>query len=165
MTTINPQLPDENAVGWIKSAANHGVWEGKEHTAYFMTCSWYWPKYECTIIFTRDINHHHGGWWKNPQYEQCYHLSICFQGPDGVGAKDLKLTLKVLDLLFGKDATKVWSEPPYGDEGKRKDIWHYRLFCDKNWEPFVPKGEVYSTELTERGWLSHSEIKYQMEQE
>lgn len=30
------------------------------------------------LLFTRDIGHHTSGWWKNPDYERCYHLSLSF---------------------------------------------------------------------------------------
>ena len=30
--------------------------------------------------------------------------------------------------------------------------------CDEAWKPIMPRGEVYSTQFTERGWKSFSEI-------
>jgi hypothetical protein len=44
-------------------------------------------------------------------------------------------------------------------------VWHYRLFADPSWAAIVPRGEVYSTELTEAGYLSFSELGYQTAQE
>lgn len=61
-------------------------------------------------------------------------------------------------LFFGEDLKKAWFEPPHSVEGKRCDVLHVRLFCDNNWQPIKPRGEVYSTELTEVGWKSFSEL-------
>jgi hypothetical protein len=80
-------------------------------------------------------------------------LSIAFPG----GKK--KRTLEdVLKYLFGKHTNLLWVEPPYSEVGKSKDVWHYRLFCDEHWQPVKPRGEVYSTQFTERGWKSFSEL-------
>lgn len=39
-----------------------------------------------------------------------------------------------------------------------KGVYHYRLFCDEAWKPIMPRGEVYSTQFTERGWKSFSDL-------
>lgn len=52
----------------------------------------------------------------------------------------------------------LWCEPPYSEEGKKAGVYHYRLFCDENWQPIFPRGEVYSTQFTEMGWKSFSEL-------
>ena len=41
---------------------------------------------------------------------------------------------------------------------KRAEVYHYRLFCDEGWQPIMPRGEVYSTQFTELGWKSFSEL-------
>ena len=113
------------------------------------------------LIFTRDTGHHSGGWWKNPDYERCWHLSISFREPlSGTPLpKDPKLTDEWLEAFYGTDRSYVWAEPPYSPEGKINDTWHYRIFCDPAWQPIIPRGEVYSTEFTERGWLSFSDLQ------
>lgn len=34
-----------------------------------------------SVLFTRDTGHHSTGWWKNPDYERCWHLSLGFFDP------------------------------------------------------------------------------------
>lgn len=83
------------------------------------------------LIYSRDVGHHTSGWFKNPDYERCRHLSISY----------------------------LWTEPPFTEQGKRDGVWHFRVFCDQGWQPLMPRGEVYSRELTERGWRSFSEVR------
>lgn len=154
ITTIGRNEILSGALRRVKFRALQGFYSGQSpHDQYFVSCGWWIEQYECSIIFTRDIGHHSGGWWKNPDYERCWHLSISFQG--GKNKKGLE---KILDGLFGLDKRKIWIEPPYSKEGKEKEVWHYRLFCDENWQPIIPRGEVYSKELTEKGWKSYSEL-------
>jgi len=69
-----------------------------------------------------------------------------------------------LDAFFTPNNQKMlWVEPPYTKEGKESDAWHYRLFVDKNMQPIIPRGEVYSKEFTEAGWKSFSEIQAELE--
>jgi len=100
-----------------------------------------------------DIGYHTSGWWKNPDYERCYHLSISFPG----GRNNKKLE-HILNKFFGNNKRLLWCEPPYSEEGKKAGVYHYRLFCDENWQPIFPRGEVYSTQFTEMGWKSFSEL-------
>ena len=158
-------MPDDYAADMMRKRALTGLWDGKTQTPYFAGCRWYWPKYEVSVILTRDVNHHLGGWWKNPQYEQCWPLSLANQSESGQpGAKNESNTLKILKAVFADEIKNIWSEPPFTEQGKRFEIWHYRLFCDMAWIPFKPKGEVYSTELTERGFLTYSELQNHYEQ-
>lgn len=137
----------------IKEKSETGFFDGQSMTSYMADCRWWIEQHECLIIFTRDIGHHACGWWKNPDYERCYHLSISF--PGGRNKNSLE---KILDGLFGSDKRKVWIEPPYSEFGKSKEVWHYRLFCDPLWQPIIPRGEVYTKEFTEKGWKSYSEL-------
>lgn len=113
------------------------------------------------LIFTRDSGMHSSGWWKNPDYERCWHLSLSFHDPiTGENApKDPKLTDEWLEAFYGDDCRYVWAEPPYSEDGKKAAVWHYRVFCDPSWAPILPRGEVYSKEFTEKGWMSFSELK------
>ena len=113
-----------------------------------------------TLIYTRDTGHHSSGWWKNPDYERCRHLSVSFFDPLTMMPDGFKRD-RALDwarLMFGDDVSKLWIEPPYTIDGKLRGVHHYRLFCDAGWQPIIPRGEVYSTEFTELGWKSFSEI-------
>lgn len=154
MKTILRQEILFGALQRVKAWAQKGFFDGQNTNAYFADCRWYIQQYECSIIFTRDIGHHTGGWWKNPDYERCYHLSISF-----AGGKNKNGLAKIIDGLFGENKKMIWIEPPYSEHGKSKEIWHYRLFCDEHWQPIQPRGEVYSTEFTERGWKSYSDLQ------
>lgn len=113
------------------------------------------------LIFTWDEGMHTSGWWKNPDYERCWHLSLSFRDPI-LGTelpKDAKLTAKWLEAFYGDNQRYVWAESPFSEHGKSVDVWHYRIFCDPSWLPIIPRGEVYSRELTEKGWLSFSDLQ------
>lgn len=135
----------------MKYAANMYPWNGTDNVP--DECRWLLQRYPCVIVFTKESGYHSSGWWKNPDYERCWHLSISFPG-----GREKKTIDTILDNLFGSGKNLIWVEPPYSDVGKSKDVWHYRLFCDDNWQPIKPRGEVYNTEFTERGWKSFSEL-------
>lgn len=121
-----------------------------------------WYNTTTSLIFTRDIGYHSGGWWKNPDYERCYHLSLSFCAPNGERQpKSERLTKEWVELFYQDHVNLVWAEPPYFEVGKKDDTWHYRLFCDEHWQPILPRGEVYSTQFTERGWKSWSELIFE----
>lgn len=112
------------------------------------------------VIFTRDVGHHTSGWWKNPDYERCWHLSLSQRDP-ATGESvptDKAFFLELAEAFYGADARKCWVEGPYSPEGKARDVWHYRLFCNEAWEPILPRSEVYSKQFTEIGWKSFSEV-------
>lgn len=118
------------------------------------------PERCAQVIYTRDRGHHTSGWWKNPDYELCQHLSLSFQYIDGTPAtRDRHLTRRICEALFADHLRLIWCEPPYSDHGKQLDVWHYRLFTDAQGAPILPRGEVYSTKFTELGWKSWSEVQ------
>jgi hypothetical protein len=123
------------------------------------------PEHGALLIFTRDIGHHTGGWWKNPDYERCWHLSISYrqhhEGPHAVDRmldQDKAESERIARAFFGDDARLLWCEPPYSEPGKRADVWHYRLFCGPSWHALKPRGEVYSRADTPAGWKSFSDL-------
>lgn len=154
MKTILKEEILTGALQRVKKWAMRGEYHGQGITAYMQDCMWFIDKYECMITFTRDVGHHTSGWWKNPDYERCYHLSISFRGGRNKNAIE-----KILDGLFWHDKKKIWIEPPYSEFGKSREVWHYRLFCDQFWQPIKPRGEVYNTEFTEAGWKTYSEVQ------
>lgn len=113
------------------------------------------------LIFSFDQGHHSSGWWKNPDYERCWHLSLSFRDPltGSSVSKDVKLTDQWLAAFYHENRRYIWSESPYSPHGKLTDTWHYRIFCDPAWQPMIPRGEVYSREFTEAGWLSYSDLQ------
>lgn len=126
------------------------------------------------VLFSRDSGAHTSGWWKNPDYDRCFHLSLSFYDREvilrwlelgeqyattGSLPKDRRETDAWVELFFGDHARLIWCEPPAFDAGKLLDVWHYRLFCDPNWQPILPRGEVYTREFTEAGWKSWSDVQ------
>jgi len=156
MKQLNYNLLDSDIFKRIISAAKIGIFYGQEASPYLDQCRWFIERYGCIIIFTRDEGYHSGGWWKNPDYERCFHLSISFPG-----GKNKSALNKIIDGLFGWHKKLTWIESPYSKEGKESEVWHYRLFCDSNWQPIKPRNEVYSTQFTDIGWKSFSELNYQ----
>jgi hypothetical protein len=121
------------------------------------------PELAASIVFTRDQGMHTSGWWKNPDYERCEHLSLAFWAPDSRRTprpQDHHLARLWCLALFGAERCRyLWVEPPYSPEGIERDVYHYRLFLAPDWRlPMLPRGEVYSREFTEAGWKSWSDL-------
>jgi hypothetical protein len=157
--------PRDDAVVQLRLAALSGLYDGRIRTAgeaaYIRRCTvtlWQGATY-IRLIYTRDVGHHSSGWWKNPDFERCLHLSVSFAYPDGSPARfEFDAAQAWARAMFGHDTRWVWVEPAYSPEGKGRDVHHYRLFCDQGWNPIKPRREVYSREFTESGWRSFSEI-------
>jgi hypothetical protein len=155
-TWLKPSVTDDRI-----RAARKGTWDGLERDSYFSSCHGYHRPSGTMIVFSRDTGHHTLGRWKNPDYERCWHLSMSFRDPATGGPlpRDKKASQEWVKLFFRDHARKLWCEPPFSPEGKVADVWHYRLFCAPDWSPIIPRGEVYSKEFTEAGWLSYSDVQ------
>lgn len=166
VTTYDERWLKAGVAGDMRARAMRGLYDGTEATAALLDyCRGWHPSTGTMLLFTRDVGHHTGGWWKNPDYERCWHLSLSFFDPEmrERAPQDKKLAADWLTAFYGDDRRKLWCEPPYSHEGKAADVWHYRLFCDEYWRPIVPRGEVYTREFTEAGWLSYSDLKWEEE--
>lgn len=159
----------------LLSRAQSGTWDGGAITRYFDACRLVVQLDEelsCVAALTRDYGHHSSGWWKNPDYERCLHLSLSFLvfsrlvGVEPTRLpRDEAITRRFVECVFGSNKRLLWCEPPYSAEGKRCDVWHYRLFCDEGWNALKPRGEVYGKELTEAGWMSFSDKRAKLNAE
>lgn len=157
---------NEKIVAQLRSAALTGTYNGLLQTmhehAYIHRCRRTTMLHNGTairLLFTRDEGHHALGWWKNPDYERCFHLSVSFCYPDESPASyDFQEAKRWARMFYGHDLRWVWVEPPYSDAGKARDVHHYRLFTDPGWQPLKPRGEVYTKEFTEAGWKSFGEL-------
>jgi hypothetical protein len=123
------------------------------------------PELGVSVLFTRDDGMHACGWWKNPDYSRCEHLSLAFHdvthasslGPAPAPQDHLRARLWCL-AFFREHCRLLWVEPPFSPQGKRADVYHYRLFLAPDWRmPVLPRKEVYTREFTERGWKSWSD--------
>ena len=155
---LAPGHIDGAFVAAMRRRASYGIYHGMLSSTgglppYLRRCTHHCPNTGATIIFTRDAGMHSSGWWKNPDYGRCWHLSLSFPG-----GHDRRLAERWCDAMFGADVTLLWVEPPFSDAGRRKGVWHYRLFCDAGWQPIKPRGEVYSKDWTPAEWKSWSDI-------
>lgn len=143
--------------------AQSGLWDGKMSTTpsrYFTYARQEHVSTGTTIIFTREYGYHTGGWFKNPDYERCWHLSIGFW--DMLIRKprpfEPALARDWARLFFGDWTRYIWEEgPAYKPSADHPEVHHYRVFCDARWQPIIPRGEVYNRDFIEKDWQSWSE--------
>lgn len=143
------------------------LYQAEARKPYFDRCKAFHASTGTMLIFTRDEGMHSAGWWKNPDYERCLHLSLSFKDPITMlpAPRDVRLSKEWIEAFYGEDRRLIWAESPYSDEGKLGDIWHYRVFCDPHWIPLLPRKEVYTREFTEIGWKSFSELGFEIHPE
>lgn len=115
------------------------------------------------VMFSRDSGHHTSGWMKNPDYERCLHLSLSpIPGAIVIPGRTIEMDERIsrmwCEAFFRDDVRLAWRESAKSKMGKAVQVVHWRVFCNEHWEPIHPRGEVYSTELTEKGWKSASEV-------
>lgn len=162
MTTRFTRL--EALVPFARLRCKRGFYDGMVTSAaqaYMDVCrhQWAYNAVEfATIIFTRDVGHHTSGWWKNPDYERCFHLSLSYWANWQSVEHDRGRSELIARAFFGDDAKLCWIEGPYSPEGKAAHVWHYRLFVDEGWAPLMPRGEVYSKDWTPADWKSFSDV-------
>ncbi len=171
MRMFTEQWTKANIVSWVKSRAALGTYDGimtPRAKAYSDSCTAAYKPDGSILLFTRDEGMHECGWWKNPDYERCLHLSLSFRDPETGKPRplDKDLSDEWIDLFFGPTKNLIWAEPPYYPEGKKNDVWHYRVFYAPGWvAPILPRGEVYSKDWTPKHWLSWSDLRAKLGQE
>jgi len=115
------------------------------------------------LIYTKDIGTPFDSWFKTPDYERCFHLALTYWHTDWEPKpNNEKETNEWLHLFFDPFTNWVWAENVHGENDKKLDIWHYRLFTDTRWKPITPQGGVYSKLKTELHWLSYSDLNYEI---
>lgn len=147
----------------MRAKAMTGTFDGSTRSHHYMrVCRTEHHPSRTVAILTRDVGYHTTGWWKNPDYERCWHLSLSPMPSmiHVVGTVEAELDARTqrawLDAVFGEDLKRTWFEPPM--DRTFQCIGHWRLFCDEHWEPITPRKEVYTREFTEAGWRSMSEV-------
>lgn len=165
MLIRNLSGPDINIVLNARIAAAKMNYDGRPSPAairHIRRCTHYHKPTQAMVLYTRDVGMHASGWWKNPDYDRCLHLSLSFSAADRNGIyrlpHDHKMSKRWAEAFFGDDVGLLWIEGPFSLEGKAADVWHYRLFCDPSWKPIKPRGEVYSLDWTPSDWKSWSDI-------
>ena len=161
----------ENIAGYLKRMANTGSYNGELTPAaerYRDACQAGHRPSGSLLIYTRDIGMHACGWWKNPDYNQCLHLSLSFRDPKtgAYRSRDAEMSRIWVETFFGPLKNLIWTEPPAYAEGKKADVYHYRVFFAPGWvAPILPRGEVYSKDWTPAGWLSWSDARAKLKLE
>lgn len=156
----------EDVVADMRRVAQFGWYDGMAHrdprmARYVDRCRRVLPDFGCTALYTRDSGMHAIGWWKNPDYSQCLHLSLSFfdRETHAPAPHDHAEARRWCEIFFDGMTRLIWAEPPFSDHGKRFDVWHYRVFTAPDFKtPLLPRGEVYTRDFTERGWKSWSEL-------
>jgi hypothetical protein len=127
------------------------------------------PELQLVLQLTRDRMHHSVGWWRNAEYEYCWHLSMSVRDRLAWAAYIAKGSLASRDdappveefpaaerrywalAVFREEQSKLWVEPGGTDPRltrqealDRAKLLHLRLFLDpETLQPFMPRGEVY----------------------
>jgi hypothetical protein len=165
MMIPNLAQPDPSLVADMRLRAARMTYDGRNSPAarrYIDHCTRYHHPTRTCLIYTRDAGMHASGWWKNPDYDRCLHLSVSFIAMEPGSftrlPQDHKMAAKWCKIFFGEEVSKLWIEPPFSEQGKESDVYHYRLFCDPVWRPLIPRGEVYSKDWTPAGWKSWSDL-------
>ncbi|MDO9016633.1 MAG: hypothetical protein Q8S73_41165 [Deltaproteobacteria bacterium] len=156
----------------LRRLAFTGLFFGREDAvagAYMARCRVADVATGAVLLFTRDSGMHTSGWFKNPDYDRCLHLSLSplanatalvdARG-EPLRTPDLgrETTERWVRAFYGDCMGAVWAESPKTDHGRRQGVWHWRVFCDARWQPIVPRGEVYSMDFTDLGWRSASQV-------
>jgi hypothetical protein len=121
------------------------------------------PELGIRLLLSKDKMHHSVGWWRNAEYEYCWHLSISAWGKEHLmvpgrspGGRDPEDVPEAEErywtfAFFPEDYDKLWHEPGGTDprltpeeKMRHRHFVHLRLFLDpETFEPFIPRGEVY----------------------
>lgn len=162
----------ENVANYAHRMAARWAYDGRMDDPmtkqYLKSCTHCYRPDGVILIFTRDFGHHSSGWWKNPDYERCFHLSISYRDPvTGVPVPhDKKISGAWVEEFFHESKRLVWAEPPFSQDGKSADCWHFRVFMHTDWKtPLLPSGEVYSKRDTPANWKSFSDRTEQDEKD
>jgi len=160
------ETPHEEVAEALRAKARTGWYVGDEpslarHSTMHDVVAATTPELLVRLRLSRDRMHHSVGWWRNAEYEYCWHLSM--SAVDRLAWAAERMQTETLPreevrhwaaLIFGEHVDKLWNEPggtdprlTAGERRRNAPIWHLRLFLDpETGEPFIPKGEVY--ELT-----------------
>jgi len=161
--TLDPPSLDQIGAHQKQQALAVGPYRGLEREQRKLELCKFWiVPLGAQCILTFDIGMHTSGWWKNPDYEAAWHLSLSFFDPE-TGERtphNHEIAARIVRGVYQATKNLVWTEGPYSEEGRESATWHYRVFVDLATKlPILPRGEVYSRELTEAGWKSFSEVQ------
>lgn len=109
------------------------------------------PGLVVSVIASHDQGTHASGWWRNSDYDRCWHLSMCAQhhadGLVDLPAADLRAWA---EGVYGRHLAIAWTEPPASKIDVHRNApaspytTHVRVFLDREGNPIQPEGEVYT---------------------
>jgi len=126
------------------------------------------PEMRTNLLLTLDVGYHASGWWRNADYDCCWHLSLSWPTPGALQPSYEPIPRDEINwwatLFFGEYTRWLWHEPGGVAHDRRShqealpytNIEHLRLFVDReSMQPLLPRGEVY--DLTR--WTDHTPAK------
>lgn len=160
---VGRQLRRKALSGWyLGDEVTLGMYSGR-HVGVARTT----PELVVSLLLSRDRMHHSVGWWRNAEYEYCWHMSICCwdtkrynreyakppeqrKEPAHEEIPDAELRYWAF-IIFGELVKYLWHEPGGTDPRlsreealDRKNMVHLRMFMNPlTMRPFIPTGEVY----------------------
>jgi len=121
------------------------------------------------LLWTRDTGHRKGGWFKARELDRCFHLTavdlrllpnVRYEGRGPVAPLVFDL---LLQEFFGEAYSCVWfeyaKEKLTADASDVREVRHWRLFCDAEWEPLEAMREEARRELRALGWIEMRELE------
>lgn len=114
------------------------------------------PGRRTSVMLSFDRGTHASGWWRNSEYDSCYHLSLTHLADDGrsLEAPSDAEVRAWARAAFPLHYSWTWTERPLelgaavqstvrcGVE-RLPGVAHVRLFTDQAGTPILPMGEVY----------------------
>jgi hypothetical protein len=107
------------------------------------------PERMFSVLLTFDVGYHASGWWRNSQYDRCWHLSLCIATRTSLETPELFEAQGIARAFFGEDVRLGWVEPPasafdaYRTAPASRHTYHIRVFVDRTGKAIQPQGEVY----------------------
>lgn len=141
----------------MRRTAARNPWRGREdipQTQRLVAPSYVDPDVGISLLVTLDQGYHASGWWRNSEYDQCWHASlVCMDAttnPPSFTDPIVNVTRAWTQVLFGAQMRHAWIEPPaspldvYRNARASQYTTHVRIFIDRKTRlPITPKGEVY----------------------
>lgn len=141
-------VPDDARLRAWKSAARNTPWVGETpaHPRHRMLASALLePGRLTSLLLTFDVGYHACGWWKNSDYDRCWHLSLTHPAGQHLETPDEREVFAWAERLWREHASKAWIEGAASslDVYRLPNVVHARLFVGAHDEPIIPEGEVY----------------------
>jgi len=131
---------------WHRARSGFAILDGAPDSAYVRRCS---RRVGSTgLVFTRDQAETASGRFRSPALQRCWHLSIACS--DGI-ERDAWLR-----AFFADHVEALWAETAGTASGRAFDVWHWRLFCDRDWLPVSLDDEP--VELRAAGLIAAAEL-------